>query len=705
VRRGRLLDVVLLVAGLAFASLGQFYFAARREYVWDGLLFWGVALLALGLLLGRVMRQERGRPGWRLLSWIFRLPQTYKRRIHPLRVLAALGGVWLSLLAGWSARRRPQEADFTGLLWLWLVGVAWFPMAFWPSFFNSSTNFRRSTNSVAFRRPANSAASAVALVESLKGAWLRLSSWLRGRRVSLAGLVMLLLVALAVRAIDLEHIPANLGGDEGTYGVEGLAMLDGRLANPFATRWFGIPSMSFLAWGLSMRVFGETIAGLRMLSALFGAATVLSTFLLARELWGRRVAWFASVALTFGHYHMHFSRLGVNHIADGFFITLVMWLLVRALRSKRGIDERDIGQRDISFALAGMAMGLSLYGYYGARLVGVVAALYLAYRVVVEYRFLSRYGRSLVILAVAALVVFAPLLFHYVGHPDTVIARPRQVGLFSSGWLARERESTGRSAAGLILEQVWKSVSAFHYTLDPTFWYRPSIPLLDVVSGVLFVLGLAWATAHWRWPGNSLLLLWFWLALILGWVMTENPPSSMRLIVVAPAVALLVGLGLHWLLSLGRRLFGGGRRLWDAVASVCLVAVAAVNLHYYFVVYTPTRVYGNPTAEVATELGRYLAQRDDDYVVYFHGPPFMYWDFGSLHFLARDVEGVDVPPPEEAQSSLPDVRRGARFVFLPERRDEMESVRARYPDGIEVPAYSDANGRLLYVLYEVESRP
>jgi hypothetical protein len=660
VKRGRWPAGLLLIVGLGSAFLGQFYFARRREYVWDGLFFWCVALLSLGLLLRHVRRLEHGRSGWRSLSWP---PQC------PARTLAAIGGACFALLAGWLARRRPETADYSGPLWLWLIGVVCFLLAFVPSY---------------------------SVKTSIKGMGPRLRRWLRSRRVELTGMTVLLLVALAVRAAGLEHIPANLGGDEGTWGVEGLAMFDGRLANPFATRWFSFPSMSFLAFGFSMRFFGETVAGLRALPALVGTATVLTTFLLGRELWGRRVAWLAAVALAFGHFHIHFSRLAVNNIADGLFVTLSLWLFVRGLRSRQ----------DVHFALAGAVMGLGWYGYFGARLIGIVAALYLAWRATVEYRFLARYGRLLLILLGAALVVAAPLLLHYLDHPDVLSARARQVSIFASGWLAQERAITGRSAASLLLEQFWKSVSAFHYTLDPTFWYHPSIPLLDFVSGVLFILGLLWATARCHWPANGLLLLWFWLALILGWVMTENPPSSMRLVIVAPALASLVGLGLNWLIELldflrvrQPRSTPHALHEWSAVA--LLIVVAVINLHYYFVVYTPTRVYGNPTAEVATELGRALAQSDDDYVVYFYGPPFIYWDFGTLRFLARGVEGVDVPPPGEGEAPVPDLSRGARFVFLPERLGELEEVRARYPGGVEVPVRSSADGRPLYVVYEI----
>jgi hypothetical protein len=137
------------------------------------------------------------------------------------------------------------------------------------------------------------------------------------------------------------------------------------------------------------------------------------------------------------------------------------------------------------------------------------------------------------------------------------------------------------------------------------------------------------------------------------------------------------------------------------MAATTLVAVAALNMHYYFAVYTPTRVYGNPTAEVTTRLARYLVEQDRR-PVYFHGPPFIYWDFGTLRFLARDVEGVDVPLPGEGGVAAT-VDRGARFVFLPERLSELEAVRGEYPGGREIDAYSSADDRLLYTIYEVDA--
>jgi 4-amino-4-deoxy-L-arabinose transferase-like glycosyltransferase len=577
-------------------------------------------------------------------------------------LLAAIGGVGLSLAAGWRARERPAGADFGDLFALWLIGLASFLLAF------------------------------VRYAHLPADPWRRLQNWASRNRIELAGLTALMLLALFVRAYDLEHIPANLGGDEGTWAMEGLAMLDGGLANPFGTRWFAFPSMSFLVWGLSTRVFGDTVGGVRAISALIGTASVLFAYLLARELWSRRVAWLAAIILAFGHYHIHFSRLAVNNIADSLFITLALYLLVRGLRSSRSIW----------FALSGSVIGAGWYGYFGARLVGVIAALYLAWRMAAEEEFLARHRRHVLGMVAGALVVTAPLLLNYAANPSVLTEGFDRVSIFASGWLGREQEITERSAFSLLLQQVCKSVSAFHYTLDPTFWYRARIPLVDSVSGILLVFGLIWCTAHHSWPSNGLLLIWFWLALSTGWMITENPPSSQRMVIVTPALAILVALGLDRLLWLEREVLDSRRAVRLVLAGILLAAMVSLNLGYYFFYYTPTRVYGNPTAEMTTRLARYLLHQEDDYVVYLHGPPFVYWDFGTLRFMARGISGVDVPPLGEGPTPEPDLSRGARFVFHPARVDELATIRARYPGGTERHFQSSAGSEPLFATYEIE---
>ncbi len=132
--------------------------------------------------------------------------------------------------------------------------------------------------------------------------------------------------------------------------------------------------------------------------------------------------------------------------------------------------------------------------------------------------------------------------------------------------------------------------------------------------------------------------------------------------------------------------------------------VALLNLHYYFAVYTPSRVYGNPTAEVSTELARDLVRAGGSRRVYFFGQPFIYWDFGTLRFLARSIDAVDVPPAGTDGQPTVEAACDARWVFIPERLGELAGVRSRYPGGSERTVYSKADGRMLYVVYDTPAR-
>jgi 4-amino-4-deoxy-L-arabinose transferase-like glycosyltransferase len=545
----------------------------------------------------------------------------------------------------------------------------------------------------------------------------------RRRSAELAFVAALILIGLVLRAWDLGHIPANMSGDEGTQGMSAVDVLEGRQRNPFATGWFTVPTMSFFAQAASLRLFGDSVAGLRALSALVGTATLLITYLFARRNLTRRAALFALAALTFNHYHIHFSRLGSNQIADPFFMVLTLLFLTEGLRrTKTASDAADNSAQDTIritnawFLAAGLAIGLSWYGYFGSRVIVLVVAAFLCTEAILTRGFLRRNARPLTIMGLMAFMSASPLLAHYVSYPANLSARFNQVNFFL--WLDRELERPNHdSVFSLVMRQFWRSISAFNHTLDPTFWYRARIPLLDFVSGIFFVLGLPAAIIQWRRAHMRLILFWFTFAIVIGWVLTENPPSSMRMLIVAPAAALLAAIGLDRLLTLAQWAVGGNREGWNWVGASLLAIAALLNVHYYFFAYTPTRVYGNPSAETATVFAEYLrdksasdqfATRADDGqaadsrpFVYFYGPPFLYYDFGAIQFIARGIPGINVAPRGEDPDFRTRVLGPTLFVVLSERLDELPAIQQRHPNGELHEFYSRADGRLMFVVYEV----
>ena len=651
-KRRKLTD--LIAGGVALLVLfGATLLLSLKLYVWDGLLLLGLALIALVALMRR--RWER-----RIPRWVDRLRFQWQPETPPgwFRGLALAA----SIVAMISARLIPEDRSYWVPLMLWVVGITFYVAPLLLTLWHT----RRSIGP-------------------------RMIHW------EWPALLLLIAIAGAVRGIALGTIPYSLGGDEGTQLVAGLDLVRAPLGNPFATGWYSVPTMSFFAYGLVMRAVGATMAGGRALSALLGTMTVVGSFFLGRMLSGRRVGWWSAIVLAASPYHIHFSRLASNQIGDpwvGVFTLGLLWL---------GYESE--GRPKLSQAawgLAGVITGLGWYGYFGARWVTILVALFLLWRALADPSFLSRRWRALGLLALGGAITLLPLLGWYVAHPSSLTERYNAVSVFASGWMAREQELTGHSVVYLMGQQIWKAFTAFHLTPDPTFWYRPGRPLLDFIASALLLIGIAGGLIRGRRPSRILVLLVFFSTVFMAWAMTENPPSSQRGVLLMPFAAVLVAWGLRDVLQLLP--LGQSERRW--LAGGLLAAIVILNVGFYFAVYAPERVYGNPTAEVATAIGRYLRDNPEPICttvpdgfcegrVYFLGAPSLYWSFGGLQFLARRVPGEDILPDEQPAFVIPPVR----FVVTPYRIDDLSWIEATYPHGVKTPLQSP-DGRLLAVIYD-----
>jgi hypothetical protein len=351
-------------------------------------------------------------------------------------------------------------------------------------------------------------------------------------------------------------------------------------------------------------------------------------------------------------------------------------------------------------------MGLSTFFYTGARLLPALVAIYIAHCWIQRRGRLQGIGTQLVILIVAFLVTAGPILSYAQAHPDDWNARINQVGILQSGWLEREPEITGKSTAQILAEQFLRAAGAFHAFPDRTAWYGAQRPLLGLLAGAFALLGMAWALAHWRDRRYFLVLIWFWGVIVTGGMLTESPPSSQRLVIAIPAVALLVTWGLEQTVHLARRLAGIGRT-WENVVLGLLVSILAVaSLQYYFVEFTPSRRYGSENGEMATMIGRYLQNLDEGDQAYLFGAPLIYWKFGTMSFLAPEVSGQDVVEPLtgplEVSGAAAAVEAGhsLAFIFLPERASDLVWVQQAFPGG-QLRGFYDTRGRLRFTVYQV----
>ncbi len=670
-RRRRLVALGFLASALALAALGQFYFVRRQDYPFDGLIFCALGA-ACFLIAWRSAALPRVKPvsGPRprsLIRWV---------RGNPVPAGLLALALLFALVAALLSRQRAWNQSTYDVVTLWLLGIgAVVAGAFWPD---------RSGQTCVFP-------------------WARRLRW-PSRSLELVTVAGLAVLALLLRVPALGSVPYTLSGDEAWFGLTAREVLAGTLRNPFVTAHLSMPTLFYWPITWSMRLVGDNMAGLRLPSALAGAATVPVLYGFVRHFWGRRMAFISAAFLAAYDYHIHFSRLGLNNIWDPLFGLAGLWLLDEGLRSSGGARSRRF------FLLAGLAMGLGLYFYTGARLVPVLALLYAGFvwlrghwkhsSAVPARRILTGLGLT----ALALLVVAGPILSFALAHPDDWNARINQVGIVQSGWLAREPALTGKSTVQILAEQFLHAAGAFHVFPDRSDWFRTGRPLLGFAAAVFALLGMAWAALRWKERRSFLILTWFWAVIITGGMLTESPPSSQRLVMAVPPVAVLVAWGLDRTVSLAGRVVRLPRRWTHLAAGLLVVALVAAGVRYYFADYSPSRTYGSENGETATMIGHYLEQYGPETRAYLFGPPRIYWGFGSITFIAPAVQGQDVVEPLQAPPDFVDKTRPAVFLFLPERIDELAWVKQSFPGGA-LREVLDSRGTLRFTAYSVGPAP
>lgn len=499
---------------------------------------------------------------------------------------------------------------------------------------------------------------------------------------------LLFSVALALRMVGLAQFPDLMSGDEGSMALEAQRIIRGDLLNPFGTGWLSHPNLFFYLEAAALQVLGWNLFGLRFTAAFMGAVGVVAVYFLARETFGREVAWIGAAFAAGWGLPLHFSRLALNNSADLFFGATVMAFLLRGLaRGRRG-----------DFVAGGLALGLSQYFYHGNRL---LIPLLLATLLLSGAGRLRMRWRGLLVFVVVALLVSGPLLAYFIQRPEVFMDRYSAINIFESQHLAIEQQATGKSLPQLLLGYLGHNVLTFIHTRDVGYFYQPNTPMLLVFSGALFVLGVGLALARWWEVRYQVLLAWIGLTILFGGWLLKSPPHYQRYLIAAPAVCLLIGQAAVVTLRRMARLWGWRPSLRRQLVALLAVTLLAVNAGYYFVVYVPGGAFAfDRNTEIADRAARLMVELGPDYRTYFFCTSMRLGGFNSVRFLAPRADWMDVVESPPTDWTFVEEGRGAHFIILPEREDELPLLRERFPDG-EEREVDGRDGRILFIVYQV----
>ena len=316
-------------------------------------------------------------------------------------------------------------------------------------------------------------------------------------------------------------------------------------------------------------LFGPSLFTLRLASVILGTLMIPAVYALAKTLFDRKTGLIAAFFLALLPVHLYYSRLAYPQLGDPLFGILAFLFVARGLKFNRRLD----------WALAGVTLGLSQYFSEAGRLLyPPLVLVWLLYLIIVTPGHLRAQWRGMLVGALALLCLTVPLYYTIISTSTSLTGRLDGVGIggtfFSDLFADGLTLDAFRTLSQRVLRPFVFYLSRPPWSIEPQF--APGM------TAALLMLGLATLIPRWRSPG---VIIPAWLAATaFGNVLMVDSTYQARFIVVFPAVAVALALGLHY----------GFPLLWPPsaaparrYAALALTALVGFGLGYeYFVPWT-----------------------------------------------------------------------------------------------------------------------
>ena len=363
-------------------------------------------------------------------------------------------------------------------------------------------------------------------------------------------LLAILLAGAFLRCAALGAMEDMLHYDEAYNGVDALSLLQYPRLTPFLPGNYGRESGWCYILTLFIALFGVRPFSLRLAAALVSVLTLVASYALGKELFGRRGATLTAAALAVLYWSVHLSHLALRANLLPLVGTLAFAALLHAQRTN-ALRWWVIG---------GLCTGLLGYTYYSAYFWILYAFVLLAWWAVGDRE--KRRGAGLALLI--AMLVLLPMGSYALSHRE-VLARPGMVGVFGP-------------------REVWNNMllwaRAWFQQGDPNAEFNlPGRPILDLWLGILFLLGLASLPSVTRRRWHGLWVVGLALCAVLPSLLSDQVPHFLRAVGLTIPIALTTGAGAGAVERVTRRLAG---RAVAALLPLALLTMSGIATYRDF---------------------------------------------------------------------------------------------------------------------------
>jgi hypothetical protein len=420
---------------------------------------------------------------------------------------------------------------------------------------------------------------------------------------------------------------------------------------------------------------GLSFMSLKIGTALAGLLALPFVYLIGKRVGGRWVGLFSLLLCGIAYWPNLISRIGLRFPLYPLFVAPAIYFLIR------GFQDKSCN----SLILAGLMIGLGMHGYSPFRIVPLLIViaflLYFAFSKSDEEK--SKLGINFLVLALAALIVFLPLM-------KFMVEDPVNFGERAFSRLGSVERPLPGPLWEIFFTNSWKALVMFFWD-NGNIWVHSVVgrPALDVVTAVFYFMGSINILARFirgkNWLDLFLLLSVPILILpsVLSLAFPEENPSLNRTAGAIIPVFVIAAFGLvSFVQSLAARI-RGKRGLAVAVVATILLMGMSINQNYSLVFKQFNRQFiagALNTSEIGAVIKAFEemgGSPDTAYVV-----PYPYWVDTRLVGINAGYPLRDFAMfPENFTTTLGDARMKL-FIFNPEDLANLEIIKEMYPRGI-----------------------
>ncbi len=506
------------------------------------------------------------------------------------------------------------------------------------------------------------------------------------------GVIILFILAFIMRIYRINDIPPGVWFDEAQNGNELITLMGSDNLPVFIPRLTQMPALYFYFAAFLSKIFGINIFSLRLVSILLGSFSIVAFYFLLRYIFkDYRIAFAASLMMATSEWHINFSRvafLGMQTI----FIEIIFFYFYLKMTQENKIANA---------AMAGIAMGISLYTFSAAYFIPFIVILYSIYLMFKDKNvFIKIYLRNFLFMATLAFIIVIPLLNYAKNNYLEFTQRARDVSITND--IAKSK------SIAPVISNVEKHFLMFNYEGDYNGRHNLSkSPMLDNVSGVLLIAGFLIALFNTQY---YLYLFWF-LVMLLPGIMTVSieAPQAYRTIAIIPAIYILIAVALINIKNMLQKLNKNNFYLSIVLAAIVIMA-AVLNIYRYFFLYgTASSTYISFSPE-ANEISQSINAHIDNYYIFLSPARNMYsfysaeqqvitnfltYGKGTFYMLGDNIK--------EINKNEYIGKKGLLFIIRPTDILYETSIRKKYPDAIREDHKNPYTGEINFICYYINN--